>query len=233
MGGAGSGGGAGATVAGAAVPGAAMPAAGAVPENRRIYHPVTVRFPGDRPRLEAELALAERAVVDSPDDLAALEAKANVLFALDREAEARVVWDWMLKLDPLHRRTLVAKGLSLMERRAYREAVVLFDEALFLEPIDGDLLLDKGMALMFLGEYQAAARVFEEMVEIDPEDGDGLYLSACAYALTGRPVKAVRALGGAIALEASLVGEAERNPDFDGLRGRGDFRRLLEDGGAA
>jgi tetratricopeptide (TPR) repeat protein len=195
-------------------------------ENRWNYHPVVFRFPADWPRLEARLAVTGRALVADPADREALEERGRILVDLDREAEAEVVWDWMLKLNPLDFGALAEKGVYLMRRRRYREALALLGEALFLEPIDTELLFNKGMALMFLGEYRQAAGVFGELIEIDPEDCDGVYMAACAFALTGRPVKAVWALREAIALDTSFIGEAERNPDFDGIRGRGDFRRI-------
>ncbi len=78
------------------------------------------------------------------------------------------------------------------------------------------------------GQLAAARGDLEQAIRIAPEDALARYNLACALTLEGSLDQALLTLGRAVDQDPDLRREAVRDPDFAALRGRVEFRLMVE-----
>jgi tetratricopeptide (TPR) repeat protein len=107
------------------------------------------------------------------------------------------------------------------ERAAWMRAV------LGQEPVE--ILFSKGKRAYLERDFDEAAEYFRRAREQDPSYYEARYNLACCLARAGRPDEATAELQRLVRDQPGVFDEAiTRDPDLDSLRGREDFKRLLE-----
>jgi quercetin dioxygenase-like cupin family protein len=77
------------------------------------------------------------------------------------------------------------------------------------------------------GELEPARAVYAELIENHPDAWQGLFNAACFEARFGDHERAFECLGRALALEPSAREYAEKDSDFDSIRGDERFKSLV------
>jgi len=77
------------------------------------------------------------------------------------------------------------------------------------------------------GELEPARAVYAELIENHPDAWQGLFNAACFEARFGDHERAFEYLGRALALEPSAREYAEKDSDFDSIRGDERFTSLV------
>ena len=112
-------------------------------------------------------------------------------------------------------------------RSDWTAAIALSREALRVNPSDVRQLKNIAICLAKLGEKEAALKASQQALEAGPASWDAHYGAAVVHALTGDASGALAFLEKALALGAS-VSTAKGDDDLASLRGRPEFRKLLE-----
>jgi arylsulfatase A-like enzyme/thioredoxin-like negative regulator of GroEL len=95
------------------------------------------------------------------------------------------------------------------------------------EPVE--ILASKGKRAYLDRDFEKAAGYFRRAYEQDPGYYEMRYNLACCLALDKRPDEAIKELEALVRDAPGVYDEAlARDPDLDSLRGRGDFKELLE-----
>jgi glyoxylase-like metal-dependent hydrolase (beta-lactamase superfamily II) len=106
--------------------------------------------------LEEALFYSNKALVEDPEDMKAVEFKAFLLNDLGRSAEALEFFDRLLAHEGENLNFLLGKGAALMNLEKYEESLEFFDRALKLAPQSKEALIHKGMALYLAGRPEEA-----------------------------------------------------------------------------
>ncbi len=179
-------------------------------------------------RFEEALADYEAALAIDAEFFEAVLEKGNTLADLDRLDEARRV------LEDAHRRwpnsPEPAFYLALVfEREGNREAALgALEESLHLDPDSIHTLNNKGSVLMDLGRLDEAMGCFDAILERTDVYPLAHYNRACIFALKGKTADAVRALSAASRIEPHFLRDAAYDPDFDQIRRKPSFQKLLK-----
>ncbi|WP_305045720.1 tetratricopeptide repeat protein [Geoalkalibacter sp.] len=163
----------------------------------------------------------------------ALVEKANVLVELGRFDEARAVLAEAERREPNSPEPPFYLAL-LHEREGDHEgALRALEESLARDPDSIHTLNNKGSVLMDLGRLDEAMECFEAILERTDVYPLAYYNRACIFALQGRTADAVRALSEASRFEPHFLQDAAEDPDFEGIRHRPSFQKLLRKHAAA
>jgi hypothetical protein len=133
-----------------------------------------------------------------------------------------------------------ARTLYLLGRHA--EAVQDLDRAIDLDqgPMHPTYRLYRAMALAYLGEDSKATSEVAEVLQAGSPEADLHYNAACVFAISAAKAsdttRAERYAARAVALLQDAVAKGYHNatrlkqdPDFDRLRARADFQKLVAD----
>jgi protein O-GlcNAc transferase len=178
-------------------------------------------------RLEAALDAFDRTLGLAPGHLQALNAKAGLLAALNRPAQAMALLDEACRLHPQDPSLLVNRGY-LLEQQAERraEALACYDAALAIDPGNRGALMNRGGLLTAMDRLPEALDNNRRLVAAHPRDAvahynlaetllalghDAAVLEACANALELAPdaVEAILISG----LALSVMGRFEEARD--------------------
>ena len=165
---------------------------------------------------------------EDPTDTAALNNKGNALFQLGRYEEAIGCFDAALAIDPKDVNALSNKGMTLNDVGRYEEAIRCLDEALAIDPTDTAALGNKGNAFSKLGRYEEAIGCFDEVLAINPKDANAVYNKSCTYTLMENTSKAFEFLKKAITMDSEYKETAKGDKDFQNIRGKPEFKKLVE-----
>lgn len=83
------------------------------------------------------------------------------------------------------------------------------------------------LAFFGTGEYDKAVKELERLHAETPEDAGVLYNLACAESLSGKGDQAVEHLRRAVGLDASFREHAQKDSDFDAIRGDPEFASAI------
>ncbi len=119
---------------------------------------------------DAETALRyfDRALQTYPLHLDFLEKKGAALLALKRIAEAKKVFEVVLKLNPERPIALLNLGYANVLTNNLPQAEKLYDQALALDPDYEQALVNKAALLIFQGKKVAAKRLLERALVVNP-----------------------------------------------------------------
>jgi tetratricopeptide (TPR) repeat protein len=106
-------------------------------------------------------------------------------------------------------------------------ALVALDESLRRDPESIYTLNNKGNVLMDLDRLDEALSCFDAIIERTAAYPLAYYNRACVFARRGKVQEAVRELAKASAQEAQFLADALQDPDFEGIRDKASFMRLL------
>ena len=91
-------------------------------------------------------------------------------------------------------------------------------------------MLSQAMVRYNKKEYEAAAEIMQKANTHFPEKGPILYNLACFESLAGLSAEATLHIGQAIALDESFRDMAQKDSDFDPVRGMAEFKALVKPG---
>ena len=101
--------------------------------------------------------------------LPCLGLKANVLLALDRNAEALSVAEQLILIKPTTIVGHVHKATALGNLGRHKEALPSYDRAIMLTPRAAVIWCNKGNSLSALGKYKEALECYEESTKLKPK----------------------------------------------------------------
>jgi tetratricopeptide (TPR) repeat protein len=162
-----------------------------------------------------------------PEFFDALVEKANVLLELGRFDEARQILALAEERDPACPEPPFYLALICEREGDHEGALVALEESLARDPDSIHSLNNKGSVLMDLGRLDEALGCFEAILERTDIYPLAHYNRACIYALQGKIADAVRALSQASRLEPHFLQDAAEDPDFEGIRHRPSFQKLI------
>ncbi|MDA7857972.1 tetratricopeptide repeat protein [bacterium] len=119
-------------------------------------------------------------------------------------------------------------GLCWFHSKQYEKSIDFFDKAIKEKSNYGPAYNQKALALRRLGQIKEAIATLKVAVSIDNKNTQALYNLACFYALSKKPDEAIENLRKAISFNANKYQNlALRDPDFEGIKNRKDFKKLL------
>lgn len=114
------------------------------------------------------LASTDRALEALPDNVEALNNRANALLELRRPAEALRNLDRALSLRPTFVDAIYNRGNALVQLRRLREAIASYNRALELDPTHAKALNNLGSAQLEAGTPAQALANFERALKLQP-----------------------------------------------------------------
>jgi tetratricopeptide (TPR) repeat protein len=178
-------------------------------------------------RFEEALSDFEAALEAEPSFFEALLEKGNVLMELQRFDETREILEEAAQREPLSAEPPFYLAL-LLERQGNREAALgALEESLRIDPDSIHTLNNKGSVLMDLGRLDEAMTCFDAILERTDVYPLAHYNRACIFARKGRTADAVRALSKASRLEPHFLSDAQVDADFDPIREKPSFKKLV------
>jgi tetratricopeptide (TPR) repeat protein len=142
-------------------------------------------------KTEEALAVADEAIARYPNTDEFLAAKAALLQALGREAEATAMLKERDESVPESAVVPYTEGELFLMQGRYVEALVAYDEAIKRQPEFAKAYVGKGIALGSLGNVSVAALAFTQALRRDPENVDAYTHLSNALLMLGRPQEAL------------------------------------------
>jgi tetratricopeptide (TPR) repeat protein len=151
----------------------------------------------------------------------------NVYSDLNRYEEAIASYRRAIELDPKYPHPHQGLGIVYQLSKQYRESEVAFRKAVGLNPQSGTYRISLGGILRKLGRGAEA----DEQIKIAREliATDDAYNRACFEAICGNANEALALLRTALEKREISLEWAERDPDFDFIRGDPRFAALIEE----
>lgn len=143
---------------------------------------------------EAAITLFDKVLELDPENIYALNNKAEVLSSIGKNSDAVHYCDRAIRIDPNFYHAWYNKGAALMEYPddmcrsafAYKEdtslerikkAIECYDQAIELNPSSEGIWANKGFALIVLGNYEHGLKCYDHALQINPD---------CIYALNNK-----------------------------------------------
>ena len=123
-------------------------------------------------QLGAALAVAERRLVDAPEDHEARGWRARLLAWTSQWKEAEAEYRRVLEVAPRDTDLLLGLADVLTWQQRFDEALALLDRARDVNPAQIDVYLRQGRALRALGRTQLAREAFHEALVLDPRNSE-------------------------------------------------------------
>jgi len=149
---------------------------------------------------EAAERLLRRALLLDPQSVAASYARAVILDALQRDAEALAGYDDLLALKPDHVDAHLRRGRLLARLGRFADAVASYDNAILIDRQQLDALISKGEALHHLGRFTEAIACYDQILAVKPTHVAALIDRGCAFKELGRADQAIAEFNSALAL---------------------------------
>ncbi len=183
-------------------------------------------------RYEDAIAMHLRAIEIHPASKAYSNLGSNY-FYLSRYDEAVSAYHNAIKLDPgddiLYRNlgdALLRSGQDEEAAAQFEQAAGLIQDALRTNPSSAELFGRLAVCQAKLQRGQEALRSIERAISLEPHNTTLMYQRAVVFSLAGELESAAQHLGEALQHGYSRS-EAERDPDFEALRGRADYHSLF------
>lgn len=141
--------------------------------------------------------------------------------------KAMECYDLGIDLDKEYAYIYLMRGHIHLKRGDKIKAEEDFNTVLQLDTVvtDGSC---RQYALHFLGRDEEAAEWMQKLIDNEPYDMGHYYDKACLYSRMGRTDEAVKALETALEMGYCAFPHIENDDDMDAIRGRDDFRALIE-----
>jgi predicted O-linked N-acetylglucosamine transferase (SPINDLY family) len=157
--------------------------------------------------------LLRRALLVDPQSVPARYARAVILDALQRNAEALACYDDLLASKPDYVNVHLKRGRLLSRLGRLTDAVVSYDNAILCDPQQLDALINKGEALHHLGRFVDAIACYDRILVVKPAHLAALINRGCAFKDLGRADEAIAEFTSALVLApdntTSLINRGE------------------------
>ena len=163
----------------------------------------------------------------NPDFTDAYNNLGIALSSLGRREEALEVYSEAIRRKPEEFSLYFNMGMCLFEEGRYTQAAAAYRNALDIKPDELEIYYYLGAALTELRNYNDAIEAYKSALEIKPSDGELYYHLAAIYAMLGRYEIAEENLKQAVGLDEKVRGDIIRNHAFDGMRGKNEFRKIV------
>lgn len=158
-------------------------------------------------RIEDALRAFENTVTHNPDHISALNAKAGMLMALGKRAEARASLEATCARFPGEASTLANLGYFLeQEPGGSEQALACYDSALKADPSNRAALTNRGYLLTLTGRPIEAVINNREFAARYPRDAVAHFNLAESLLAAMRPQEALAACDRALALDRNFIG---------------------------
>lgn len=155
-------------------------------------------------KVEAAMLAFERAIHFDPENVAAQNAKANMLSDLGRTDEAMEVTRQALKIDPGNSKSLTNYASLLFQGAYYSEALEALNLVLKQDPYSPIALESRSIVLARLGRSDEALADARQLAELVPE-ANPLILQASALLTMNRFDEALNAIEQALIIEPDNI----------------------------
>lgn len=122
-----------------------------------------------RGQFDQALALYEKVLAASPDDVAALAGRAGILMDLERFEAALAAYDRLLALRPADVNILNLRGLALESLKRPEEALASYDKALAVAPSAVEAHYNRGNILADLARFEEALASYDKALALKPD----------------------------------------------------------------
>jgi tetratricopeptide (TPR) repeat protein len=172
----------------------------------------------------------DRAIKLNPESAVAYSNRGVSYYNLKQCERSIEDYDRAIKLNPEYAEAYSNRGVSYNDLKQYERAIEDFDRAIKLNPEYAKAYLNRGNSYCGLKQYERAIEDFDRAIKLNPEFGSSYYNKACAYALQGQEIETIKWLRQAFAKDLKHYCElARQDSDFDGVRGKTEFRKLLKE----
>jgi tetratricopeptide (TPR) repeat protein len=141
------------------------------------------------PLAEMALPMLETSLNLHPDDFAAWEAKASLLFILHKDAEAMTAYETVLSRIPDRETSLIGAATLAMVMDRKEAAVNYWRRAVAVDPWRSDYHVKLASVLMALEKWQEAAVECEAALKLNPADVEMRKLAVECYRRSGEKEK--------------------------------------------
>ncbi|TAL02196.1 MAG: glycosyltransferase family 41 protein, partial [Rhodospirillaceae bacterium] len=139
-------------------------------------------------------------------DLAATFHQGLSLHRAGQLAEARKIYDQILRIDSANFDCLHFMGIIELQQGNYPEAVRRLDAALAVNTSVAEAFNNHGVALQALRRHQEAVGSFDRAIVLNPTYAEAFVNRGSALAALGRHVEAIASFDRAIAIDGNAVG---------------------------
>lgn len=146
---------------------------------------------------------------------------------LGNSKKALVLFNKVIETAPDHIDALIKKGNILGKFGRYVDAISIYDKVIEIEPENVLATINKGLALHYLAQYDKAIACFDIVLRTRPNSTVALYDKASSLAKKGSVEDSLEALECAIKIDHSFRYKAACDVDFEHLRTRNDFKKLV------
>jgi tetratricopeptide (TPR) repeat protein len=168
-------------------------------EAKRLFlEALTLQEKGDLERAEG---LYRKALTLAPKRPSVMNNLAAVLFSLKKYAEARLVCEQLLEIDPADATALLHLGNCQAQLDSAGEALISYDKALMIRPDFADALTNRGNALLALRRPGEALASHDRALAIAPGSAEALYNRGKALLELKRPEEALASYERALAIK--------------------------------
>ena len=184
----------------------------------------------EQERAQATLSAIDKLLEGLPDNPVLLEWRGDQLAILDREEEARELWESLLEEDPNNAGVLRCLTINLLNNRQFSDAVPFAERCLKLQPSNEDTI---GLALIaytntFTGEILSSKiSPLLERIDRDSDKPRDIYNLACGYAQLGYKEDMLWALRVTKSFDERILSIARADPDFDDFKDDPDFLEVV------
>ena len=161
------------------------------------------------------------------DSLEGLYKQGERCINLGNPKEALSYFEQVLQIEPNHLKTILKKGHVLGKLGKYDQAILSYNKVLALDENNILALVNKGLALHYLARYDDALSCYDKILKIKPENALTLYNKASTLIKKGDVGRGLRILERAIKLDFSYKVKAKYDIDFQEIRTKIEFQRLI------
>lgn len=130
---------------------------------------------------------------------------------------------------PFTAHMLYLEGSAYFELKKFRDALYPLGQAVLMEPTEISYWLLIGMCQKRVGRCDLAIESLENALFIQPKNTVVLYNLACYHALAKQTEKCLKYLSQCLKLDPSFREFVNREPDFNLIRCKPEFHKLMED----
>ena len=157
----------------------------------------------------------DKALVIDPDDVDALNNKANALASIGESVQPAIYYEEqsLVQTNYVFLNNAEIKYISTNpSNNVYEESIKLYDKALSISPNDVVILVNKGIAFLKLERYPEANQEFDKALSIEPEHAGGLYNKGLVLEKLGNAAEAAEYKTRAQNIDPTYVGSLINKP---------------------
>ncbi len=160
-------------------------------------------------------------------EIESLLKKGQTCMNLGNPKEAMIIYNQILRKEPLQIQALLKKGHIFGQLARYEQAVSCYDKVLTQDPENLLAFLNKGLAHHFLGQYDIAISCYDRVLEKKPQNPTALYNKSSSLVRSGRINQGLDILAQSITFDHSLKEKAEHDYDFQEVKKTIEFKEKI------